>query len=64
MIYIKQSKTHYDVIEDDKIIKSFDIKPWECHNDCLGKLKALDIVKKMLGLPFIDHTKFIAVGKW
>ena len=74
MHYVIESKEGYEVVTDIerdemgdiikyKSIKYFPMKDFEDQCDNLGKLKAIDLIKKMENLPYLDIMERLIKGR-
>ena len=62
-VFIIQTESSWDVMQDNEIVESFPIKVFE-HPCCsLGSLRAMNVVKKLLGLPWIDICDYLIVKR-
>lgn len=55
---IQFTGTSFNIIDDnEKILKTFQMKEWELEFDSLAKLLAIDFLKKLLGITYLDYEK-------
>jgi hypothetical protein len=62
-VSIVLSSKSFDVMKGSTLVESFAIKPFEHPCCCLGSLRAMNKVKELLGLAWVDINDFLIVRK-
>lgn len=61
MHVLLESKIDFTLINEDtnKVIKTWKIQPHESSESCLGKYEAIDLIKKLEKIPWLDINERI-----